>query len=266
MDKILEVNALNHSFNNKVIFDNLQFSIKKTTTNLILGPNSCGKTTLIRLLCGIFKSNNNVTVNNVILNKKNLNDYLLSIGVVFFDDQNKFLFDKVIDELSFPLENLNYSRKSIKNRINEVKEILQLGDIVNKKTENLTALEEVKILIAVSIMHNPKIIFLDNALSKLIRSEVKELFNILDKLKQDTTICITSSNLEDILLFDNVIVIGSDEIIEGTPKEVLEKDNELSKRGLFIPSMIDLSLKLGFYGLLDDIITDVNGMVDRLWK
>lgn len=266
MDKILEVNALNHSFNNKVIFDNLQFSIKKTTTNLILGPNSCGKTTLIRLLCGIFKSNNNVTVNNVILNKKNLNDYLLSIGVVFFDDQNKFLFDKVIDELSFPLENLNYSRKSIKNRINEVKEILQLGDIVNKKTENLTALEEVKILIAVSIMHNPKIIFLDNALSKLTRSEVKELFNILDKLKQDTTICITSSNLEDILLFDNVIVIGSDEIIEGTPKEVLEKDNELSKRGLFIPSMIDLSLKLGFYGLLDDIITDVNGMVDRLWK
>lgn len=266
MDKILEVNELNHSFKNKTIFNNLQFSIKKSTTNLILGPNSCGKTTLIRLLCGIFKSKNNVTVNNVVLNKNNLNDYLLSIGVVFFDDQNKFLFDKVIDELSFPLENLNYSRKSIKNRINEVKEILQLGDIVNKKIEDLTTLEEVKTLIGVSIMHNPKIIFLDNALSKLTRVEVKELFDILDKLKQDTTICITSSNMEDILLFDNVIVIGSDEIIEGTPKEVLEKDNELAKRGLFVPPMIDLSLKLGFYGLLDEVITDVNGMVDRLWK
>jgi len=266
MDKILEVNELNHSFNNKIIFDNLQFSIKKSTTNLILGPNSSGKTTLIRLLCGIFKSNNNITVNNVVLNKNNLKEYLLSIGVVFFDDQNKFLFDKVIDELSFPQENLNYSRKSIKNRINEVKEILQLGDIVNKKIEDLTTLEEVKTLIGVSIMHNPKIIFLDNALSKLTRVEVKELFVILDKIKQDTTICITSSNMEDILFFDNVIVIGSDEMIEGTPKEVLEKDNELAKRGLFIPSMIDLSLKLGFYGLLDDIITDVNGMVDRLWK
>ena len=123
-----------------------------------------------------------------------------------------------------------------------------------------------KTLIGVSIMHNPKIIFLDNALSKLTRVEVKELFDILDKLKQDTTICITSSNMEDILLFDNVIVIGSDEIIEGTPKEVLEKDNELAKRGLFIPPMIDLSLKLGFYGLLDEVITDVNGMVDKLWK
>lgn len=266
MDKILEVNELNHSFNNKVIFDNLQFSIKKATTNLILGPNSCGKTTLIRLLCGIFKSKNNVTVNNVDLNKNNLNDYLLSIGVVFFDDQNKFLFDKVIDELSFSLENLNYKRKDIKNRIDEVREILQLGDIVNKKTDDLTDLEEVKTLIAVSIMHNPKIIFLDNALSNLTRNEVKELFNILDKLKRDITICITSSNMEDILLFDNVVVIGDKDIIEGTPKEVLAKDNELAKRGLFIPSMIDLSLKLGFYGLLDDIITDVNGMVDRLWK
>lgn len=266
MDKILEVNSLNHSFNDKVIFNNLQFSIKKSTTNLILGPNSCGKTTLIRLLCGIFKSSNNITVNNVVLNKNNLKDYLLSIGVVFFDDQNKFLFDKVIDELSFPLENLNYKRRDIKNRINEVKELLQLWDIVNKKIEDLTPFEEVKTLIGVSIMHKPKIIFLDNALSKLTRIEVKELFTILNEIKQDITICITSSNMEDILLFDNVIVIGEEEIIEGTPKKVLEKDNELTRRGLFIPSMIDLSLKLGFYGLLDDIITDVNWMVDRLWK
>lgn len=266
MDKILEVNSLNHSFKDKVIFDNLQFSIKKSTTNLILGPNSCGKTTLIRIFAGIFKSNNNIYVNNVVLNKNNLREYLLSIGVVFFDDHNKFLFDKVIDELSFPLENLNYKRKDINIRIDEVKEKLQLNDIVNKNIEDLTLLEEVKVLIGVSIMHNPKIIFLDNALSKLTRSEAKELFTILDKLKQDITICITSSNMDDLLLFDNVIVIGNLDIIEGTPKEVLSKDNELARRGLFIPSMIDLSLKLGFYGLLDEVITDVNGMVDRLWK
>ena len=38
MDKILEVNALTHTFKDKVIFDGLQFSIKKSTTNLILGP------------------------------------------------------------------------------------------------------------------------------------------------------------------------------------------------------------------------------------
>lgn len=265
MDKILEVNGLTHSFDKNVIFGNLQFSIKKSTTNLILGPNSCGKTTLIRFLCGIFPSKNNIIVNNIYLNKENLKEYLLSIGVVFFDDNNKFLFDTVIDELSFPLENLNYNKKDISKRIDEVKNILELPNCINKDIDGLTNFEQVKVLIGLAIMHKPKIIFLDNALSKLTRDEVKELFNILNKIKNEITICITSSNMEDILLFDNVIVL-SNNLIEGTPKEILSKDNELAKLGLSIPSMIDLSLKLGFYGLLDDIVTDVNGMVDKLWK
>jgi len=267
MDKILQVNGLTHSFNKKVIFDNLQFSIKKSTTNLILGPNSCGKTTLIRLLCGILASENNITVNNIVLNKKNLKDYLLSIGVVFFDDHNKFLFDNVIDELSFPLENLSYKKEVINARIDEIKNIFKLDDCINKDIEKLTEFEKVKVLIGLSIIHKPKIIFLDNALSKLKWEEVKDLFTILDNIKEETTICITSSSMEDILLFDNVIVFGNNKnLIEGSPKEVLEKDNELTKLGLQLPLMIDLSLKLGFYGLLDDVITDVNGMVDKLWK
>lgn len=267
MDNVLEVNSLSHSFKDKVIFDNLQFSIKKSTTNLILGPNSSGKTTLIRLLCGIFPSRNNITVNNTPLTKKNLREYLLSIGVVFFDDNNKFLFDNVIDELSFPLENLNYRKKDINSRIDEINNILGLYNCINKKIEDLTSFEEVKVLIGLAIIHKPKIIFLDNILSNLTTEEVKAIFIILDKIKKDITICITSSNLEDILLFDNVLVIGDNKIkIDGNPQEVLSKDNELSKLGLFIPSMIDLSLKLGFYGLLDEVITDVNGMVDTLWK
>jgi len=267
MDKILEVNGLTHSFDKKVIFDNLQFSIKKSTTNLILGPNSSGKTTLIRLLSGIFLSNDNIVVNKVILNEKNLREYLLSIGVVFFDDYNKFLFDNVIEELSFPLENLNYKKAEINKRIEEIKELLKLYDCINKRIDELTFFEQIKVLIGVSIMHKPKIIFLDNALRELTKLEIEELLKVFNKIKNEISICVTSSNMNDILLFDNVIVIGNgDKLIEGSPREVLAYDNELAKLGLFIPSMIDLSLKLGFYGLLDDIVTDVNGMVDKLWK
>lgn len=267
MDKILEVNNLNYSFGDNIVFDDLQFSIKKSTTNLILGPNSCGKTTLIRCLCGIFPNKDNISVDNINLNKQNLKNYLLSIGVVFFDDPNKFLFNTVLEELSFPLENLNYNRKDISYRIDEVKKILKLNNCINKDIEQLTYFEQAKVLIGVAIMHNPKIIFLDNALNKLNREEIEELFTIFNKLKEEITICITSSNLEAILSFDNVIVLGNCKtLITGTPKEVLVCDNELSKLGLLIPPMIDLSLKLGFYELLDDIITDVNGMVDKLWK
>ena len=51
-----------------------------------------------------------------------------------------------------------------------------------------------------------------------------------------------------------------------TIEEIIKRDNELSKLGIEIPIMIDLSLKLQFYDLLDDIYYDVEGMVNKLWK
>lgn len=267
MDNLLEINNLSYSYKDKSIFNSLQFSIKSGTTNLILGCNSSGKTTLIRLLSGILPSNNNILVNNIILNKQNLKEYLLKIGVVFFDDHNKFLFEKVIDELAFPLENLNYKKDSIINRIYEVRDILDLQNCLNKRISDLTNYEQVKVLIGVAIMHQPKIIFLDNILTKLTEHETNKLFRLLDKLKKEITICITSSDMQDVLHFDNVIALNNGSVLtEGEPSTVLKQDNELSKAGLMIPPMIDLSLKLEFYGLLDTIITDVDRMVETLWK
>lgn len=267
MENLLEINRLSYSYEDKTIFNNLQISIKPATINLILGPNSCGKTTLIRLLSGILPTNDFIYLDGISLNKKNYRNYLLSIGVVFFDDENKFLFDKTMDELAFPLENLNYKRKDINNRINEVKRILELQNCIDKNTCDLTVFEQVKVLLAVAIMHKPKIIFLDNILSKLNELEIKKIFKILEKIKKDITICITSSNMENILYFDNVIVINEGQLVfNDIPKNVLSHDNELNRMGLEIPRMIDLSLKLGFYELVDEIITDVDRMVDTLWK
>lgn len=267
MEDLLQVNDLNFSYENKQIFNNLHFSIKKGTINLILGTNSSGKTTLIYLLTGILPSNNCIQVNDIYLNKENLKEYMLSIGVVFFDDQNKFLFEKVIDELAFPLENLNYKKKDITNRLYEIRTLFRLESCINKKIDELTEYEKVKVLIATSLIHRPKIVFLDNILSRLNESECKDLFKILQEVKKDITFCIASSSLDNILLFDSVIVLGDKNVkIEGNPNEVLQQDNELSKLGFIIPSMIDLSLKLNFYGVLDNIITDVDGMVDKLWK
>ena len=153
------------------------------------------------------------------------------------------------------------------NRINEVSKLLEIQNCIDKKTGELTIFEQVKVLIGMSIMHNPKVIFLDNALSKLTNNEVKKLFKLLDRIKTNTTICITSSDMEHILSFDNVIVINEGKtLFNDIPNNVLQHDNELARSGFYIPPMIDLSLKLSFYGLVDEIIVDVDRMVDTLWK
>lgn len=267
MDNLLEINNLNYSYKNKNVFNNLQISIKSNTTNLILGPNSSGKTTLIRLISGILPTNDFINLDGISLNKRSYREYLLSIGVVFFDNHNKFLFDKVFDELIFPLENLKYTKKEITNRVNEVTNLLNLDNCIHKNISDLTIFEQAKVLLGASIIHKPKIILLDNILSKLNENELKKFFKILNKIKKEVTICITSTNMDSILNFDNIIVINDGKkLISGTPKDVLQSDNELAKAGLMIPPMIDLSLKLGFYNLVDEIITDVDGMVDKLWK
>lgn len=268
MDNILEVSNLTYSYNsNQTIFNDLQFSIKKETINLLLGSNGSGKTTLIRLLSGILPSNGSISIDNIKLNKQNIRKYMLSIGVVFFDDPNRFLFDNVLDELAFPLENLNYKKDVIINRIYEIRDILDLQNCLNKKISELTYYEQVKVLIGISMIHKPKIIFLDNPFSRLNDIEIKKIFKFLNRIKKDTTIFITSSNLDQILLFDDVIVMNNGNIlIHDRPKNVLQHDNELSKAGFIIPPMIDLSLKLSFYGIIDEVITDVDRMVDKLWK
>lgn len=54
--------------------------------------------------------------------------------------------------------------------------------------------------------------------------------------------------------------------LDGTPSKILEHDNVLAREGIYIPIMMDLSLKLKFYNLVDDVIMDTGRMVDELWK
>ena len=60
MDNILCVENLNYSYHDKFNFTNLTFSIKQNSINAVIGPNNCGKTTLIKILGGINITNNNV--------------------------------------------------------------------------------------------------------------------------------------------------------------------------------------------------------------
>ena len=110
---------------------------------------------------------------------------------------------------------------------------------------------------------------LDDPFRFLNLKEQKKILNILNNIKNNCNISIifTTSQFSSIIDLDNIIVLGNGKIImQGNYKDIIKKDNELSKLGIEIPIMIDLSLKLQFYNLLDDICYDVGGIIDKLWK
>ena len=105
----------------------------------------------------------------------------------------------------------------------------------------------------------------------MTKEEKENIINVLRKYqsKSDLTIIITTSNLSDCLESDYIYVINNNSIVlEGEPLEVLQKDNILNRVGLELPFIIDLSVKLRDYDLINDIELNMtlDRMVNILWK
>ena len=103
------VNNLCFGYGDKEVLKDITFKIKIPSLVSVVGSNNCGKTTLIKCMAGIMPIEESVLIDDIVLNKKNIRKYSRNIGVVFSLDQNQFLFNRVIDEITFPLGNLNYS-------------------------------------------------------------------------------------------------------------------------------------------------------------
>lgn len=267
MDNIIKVDSLNFSYRNQEIFNNLRLSIQKGTIVTITGATGVGKTTLIKLLSGILPSTS-IYYNNVLLTKKNAKYYLKDIGIIFFDEMHQLLTNNAYDDLIFSLENLNYKPQEIKRKVKDINKLLDLNKILEKENNNLSSYERCKLLLAIAIIHNPKIIYLDNIYYRLNKQEINKINDYLLKInkKEKITIVITTNNLENISISDDVIVLGNKKVIlEDTPKDIVNYDKILISHGIEIPIMIDISQKLKIYNLLDEIIEEPESMVRKLW-
>lgn len=270
MSTIMNVENLSYEIGGKKIIDDISFSLKENSINAVLTSNNSCKTTLIKTLSGILDNDGGkITVNNIVLNKSNFKKYLLNISTILDDIDDSFLFDTVSEEIEYPLINLKYSRLNIDSSVDYVSKLLDIEDLINKKVKNLNYFEKVKVLLAVSIINSPKVLLVDDIMRFLNQNqkiEIIKLFNIIcDEL--DITILYTTSYLNDVIGLNNIFVLNEGKIIMNDSfNNIILKDNELSKIGIEIPLMIDLSRKLQFYKLINKIYYDPDKVVEELWK
>lgn len=267
---LLNVENLTVKLGDKKVINNFSFSIQENDILAVLVPNSGGKTTLIRTLSGIIVSDDGkVFVNSVPLNRKWFKKYILNIGTVFDNINSQFLCDVVKDELKYPMIHLCYNPNKIRKQVEIISEIVGIDAILNKRVIELSNLEKVKVLIATSIVHSPKLLLLDDVFKFLNKNDSKEILRTLKNINKLLNIAIlfTTSDINDVIDIDNIIVLNNGrKMLEGDFESIIKEDNELSKIGLVIPIMIDLSRKLQFYNLIDEIYYDVDKVVDNLWK
>lgn len=269
MANILEIKNLNYKYGKTTIFKDFNLSVEEGKYIGIAGNNTSGKTTLIKLICGILPNKDSITIGYSYVDNNRIHDNSRKLGVVFGNCLNSFLFDDVYKEMAFPLENLNVPVDDIEKRIISLAKDFGISKLLDKKTSDLTNSERQEVQLVISLLHSPSILLLDNAFSMMSRVTKNRIMKALKKYQVENrlTIILTTTNLDDILDTDYLYILNDgDIIIEGSPLEVLREDTILNKLGFSLPFMVDLSLKLEFYELLNDIEVDMNRMVDELWK
>lgn len=263
---IIEINNLNFGFD-EILFNKFSLNIKSGEWISICGTNKSGKSILIKLITGLLDSNNSIKVLGKVVNKDNLIDIRKNIGVVFDDLDNYFVCEKVIDDLAFTMENLNYKRNVMSKRIKELSSMLNIENLLYKNPKELSGGEKCKVAIACALVHNPKILILDETLS-MIDTDRSEILKLLKSLnKKGITIIHITHDLSLTYLSNRLVILDNGKVIfDDTPLNVMENDKKLNHLGIKVPFEVELSIKLKLYGLIDEIKTNINDLVDTLWE
>lgn len=131
--------------------------------------------------------------------------------------------------------------------------------------KNLKSTEELAFLTIISSLQNNKNLIIDNLFSFLTLKEKTKLINYLNKNKY--TAIIITKNIEDILFGDNVVLFNNNEIVLNNKKEIIYKEEKSLKRlGLNLPFIINLSIQLNIYDLINKIYDNEEKMIGDIWK
>ena len=265
---IVKIDNLIFRYNDNYIFDKFSLYVEEGQWLCISGPNGSGKSTLIKIITGLINTESGVFICGLRVNKRNLFNIRKNIGIIFDNLDNLFICETVEDDLAFTLENLCFKPNEISLKIKKIARELNITNLLDKSIEELSGGEKAKVALAVALIHNPRILILDESLSMIDENEKSNILKVLDRRhKNGLTIISVIHDLSESFLADRLIILNDGEImLDGKPLKVMEYDKILNRLGIELPFEAELSIKLKLYGLLDGIIPDVEKMVDTLWE
>lgn len=261
MSNILEISHLNYHN----LYKNLSIQIEKNKFITISGPNNCGKTTLIRILERSTKSNSDIQVNNQNIATYKADEYIKLVQTII--PQEYIFLENTLEDEMYP--NANGSDRERTELINYIVSGLKIKKILTKKVTTLTKKEIIMSQLAVALVSEPQLLLIDDLATYFTDKEINTIFTFLDNYreKKGLTLIVTTLDLNISLYTDYLYILNEGKVaLEGKPLDVLEKDNIINKIGLALPFMIDLSVKLRDYDLVDGIEMDLDRMVDKLWN
>ena len=228
VNSIIEFENVSLAYGDRLILDNINFKINEGQIFGMLGPNGVGKSTIFNLITGLINPNNGKIkiANNDVTNfpiylrtKKYKVGYVPQYGGYF---NNLTLLDNLKAISEIVIDNKN----SRNERINYLISRFELDNLKDIKAKFLSGGQKKKLVIALSLLSNPKVLLLDECFAALDVLTIKMLQEIIVTLQQENniTICICDHQARDLLAcVDVAMILSNGKIIaQDTPSNLVK--------------------------------------------
>ena len=209
----------------------ISFDVSKGEVLGFIGPNGAGKSTVIKMLTGILTpTSGTCTINgrNPTVNRKS---YVKEIGVVF-GQRTQLWWDLPLRETYSVLKEIyEVPDDAYKKRMSFLNEVLELESFITSPVRTLSLGQRMRADIAASLLHSPKVLFLDEptiGLDVVVKNNIRNAIDYINK-HENTTVILTTHDLEDIeLLADRIVMIDKGiNIFDGTINELKSKYGQI---------------------------------------
>ena len=228
---LIEFENVSLSYGNRLILDNINFKVNQTEIFGMLGPNGVGKSTIFNLMTGLISPKSG----KIKIDGELVNDYPIylrtkkfKIGYVpqyggFFGDLTLFENLKAISEIVIDDKN------TIINRINYIISKFEFENIKDIKAKFLSGGQKKKLVIALALLSEPKVLLLDECFAALDILTIKMIQEIIVNLQQENqiTVCICDHQARDLLAcVDVAIILSNCKIVaQGSPSGLIKDIN-----------------------------------------
>jgi len=237
-DKGFFHNLFNNNMKTVKAVDSISFNVEEGETLAFIGPNGAGKSTTIKMLTGILYPTFGKIKIFDLTPIKDRDKLAYKIGTVFGQRSQLLPNLPLTDSMEMFGAMYDMSKQDIKDRINELSELFDLGEFINQPVRKLSLGQRMRAEIATSLIHRPKIIFLDEPTIGLDIVSKKKLRDLLIKINEEekVTIFLTSHDTEDIQsICKRCVIINHGKIIIDMPTKELISSYIKNKNMIITP-------------------------------
>ena len=209
---VLELKNVSKSFGKRKVIDNISLKVNSGEIFGFLGPNGSGKTTTIKMILRLIDSDEGEIKVNGFDNRKQFEQAMECIGAIV-ENPDMYKYMSGIDNLKLHARIRNIDEK----RINEVLEMVGLKDRAKDKVGKYSLGMKQRLGLALTLLHNPKVLILDEPTNGLDPAGIKQLRDILKKISHEENVAVfVSSHIltEMQQMCDRVAVLDNGKIVK----------------------------------------------------